>query len=523
MPRVLLLVTAAGLGLAACSDVSGPHGPAPVPERAEPEPLFAAVSGNSGPEVIPGQYIIVFNQDVRDVPGRARQLAAAHGGSLRFVYEHALKGFAAQLPDAAVAALARNPNVAYVEQDQVVHAFETQSNATWGLDRSDQRALPLSGTYTYTPTGAGVTVYIIDTGIRFDHSEFGGQAVSGYDAVDGGSADDCNGHGTHVAGTVGGTTYGVAKDVQLVAVRVLNCAGSGTTSGVIAGIDWVTAEHQVGAPAAANMSLGGGASTALDDAVRRSITDGVSYAIAAGNSSANACNYSPARVAEAITIGATTSSDARASYSNYGSCLDLFAPGSSITSAWHTSATATNTISGTSMATPHVAGVAALYLQNNSTATPAAVASAIVSAATSDKVTSPGTGSPNKLLYAPLTADDGGAPPPPPPPPPDGAPCTDCTAYSGTLSGAGDYDIHPDGRYYYSGSGTHSGWLRGPAGTDFDLYLQKWNGWWWATVARAESTSSEESISYAGGTGYYRWIAQSYSGSGSYTFWLRKP
>jgi subtilisin family serine protease len=526
MLRSLILVTAAGLGLAACSDVTGPRAAAPTPEGGGPEALLAAAPGNSGAEVIPDQYIIVFKQDVRDVPGLARRLAAAHGRSPRFVYEHALKGFAAQLPAAAAAALARNPNVAYVEQDQVVHAFETtQPNATWGLDRSDQRALPLSGTYTYTPTGAGVTVYIIDTGIRTDHAEFGGaggRASSGFDAIgDGRNGNDCNGHGTHVAGTVGGTTYGVAKAVKLVAVRVLNCNGSGTTSGVIAGVDWVKANHVK--PAAANMSLGGGASTSLDNAVKNSIAAGVTYAIAAGNSNANACNYSPARVAEAVTVGATTSSDARASYSNFGSCLDLFAPGSSITSAWYTSATATNTISGTSMAAPHVAGVAALYLQTNATATPAAVANAIATTATSGKVTSAGTGSPNKLLFAPLTTEGGG----------DGgggggggdtgAPCTTCTAYTGSLSGAGDYDIHPDGRYYYSGSGTHKGWLRGASGTDFDLYLEKWNGWWWSIVARAESTSSEEHITYSGGSGYYRWVTQSYSGSGSYTFWLQKP
>jgi subtilisin family serine protease len=524
MFRSLALVTLAGLGLAACTDLSGPSAVGPSPERGGAEPLFAAAPGSGGAEPIPGQYIIVFKQDVRDVPGLARRLAAAHGGSLRFIYERALKGFAARLPDAAAAALARNPNIAYVEQDQVMQAFETQSGATWGLDRSDQRALPLSGTYTYTPTGNGVTVYIIDTGILLGHSEFGGRAVSGYDVVDGGSADDCNGHGTHVAGTVGGTTYGIAKGVTLVAVRVLDCGGSGTTSGVIAGVDWVTSQKNgsPSVPAVANMSLGGGASTSLDNAVKNSIAAGVTYAIAAGNSNANACYYSPARVAEAITVGATTSSDSRASYSNYGSCLDLFAPGSSITSAWYTSTTATNTISGTSMATPHVAGVAALYLQDNTGASPAAVRDAIFNGATSNVVTSAGTNSPNKLLYAPL-GSAAPAPAPPPPPPSDGAPCTGCTAYSGSLNGGGDYDIHPDGRYYYSGSGTHKGWLRGPTGTDFDLYLEKWNGWWWSIVARAESVTSEESISYSGGSGYYRWVAQSYSGSGSYTFWLQKP
>jgi subtilisin family serine protease len=244
-----------------------------------------------------------------------------------------------------------------------------------------------------------VTAYVIDTGIRFSHSQFNGRATSGFDAVDGGSADDCNGHGTHVAGTIGGSTYGVAKGVTLVAVRVLSCSGSGTTSGVISGVNWVTSNHQAGRPAVANMSLGGGVSTALDTAVRNSIADGVTYAIAAGNSNANACNASPARVSTALTIGATDSSDRRASFSNFGTCVDWFAPGVSITSAWWTSNTATNTISGTSMATPHTAGVAALYLQTSPTASPATVRSALVANATAGVVVNRGNGSPNALLF----------------------------------------------------------------------------------------------------------------------------
>src|SRR5262245_20103953 len=354
----------------------------------------------AGPGGGPAQSFIVV---LRDSVGAASTVAAEHASrfcaDVEAVYENALKGYAASIPQGALGAVAADARVASVEPDAEVHTLTTQSNATWGIDRIDQRALPLSSTFTYQRTGAGVKAYIIDTGIRTAHTQFGGRAIDGRDTVDGAlPAADCNGHGTHVAGTVGGTTYGVAKKVSLVAVRVLNCSGSGTTSGVIAGINWVTSKHTTG-KAVANMSLGGSASSSLDTAVNNSINDGIVYAVAAGNSNANACNYSPARVANAITVGATTSSDARASYSNKGSCLDLFGPGSSITSAWNTSNSATNTISGTSMATPHVTGVAALYLQGHS-ASPTQVRNAIVGAATQNVVTSAGTGSPNLLLYS---------------------------------------------------------------------------------------------------------------------------
>ncbi|AKH85960.1 serine protease [Streptomyces sp. CNQ-509] len=380
--------------------------------------LAAGTGANSAPAdgdlrlapaatAVDGQWIVVLkNGEVAKVDTRsvARDLAGTADVRPEHVFRTALRGFSAEMSKAEAAEVARDPRVAYVEQDAVVRTAETQANATWGLDRIDQRDLPLSTTYTYNTTAANVTAYIIDTGIRTTHSEFGGRASVGTDTVGGGqNGQDCNGHGTHVAGTVGGKTYGVAKQAKLVAVRVLNCSGSGTTAGVVAGIDWVTANAT--SPSVANMSLGGGASTTLDNAVKRSVAAGVTYAIAAGNGNIfgtpqNACNYSPARVPEAITVGATDSTDRRASWSNFGTCLDLFAPGVSITSGWYTSDTATNTISGTSMATPHTAGVAALYLQGNPSASPAQVSQAIVNGTTPNKVQDPRTGSPNRLLYS---------------------------------------------------------------------------------------------------------------------------
>ncbi len=383
-----------------------------VPAAGAAEGRKAPVVGTERASAIDGRYIVVMTKGATSTT-KAKSVAKNNGGKVTASYSKALRGFAAKLPDRALAKLRANPDVAYIEADQRVSIDATQSPATWGLDRIDQRDLPLSNSYTYNATGSGVTAYIIDTGIRSSHSQFAGRVQAGYTSIsDGQGTNDCHGHGTHVAGTVGGTTHGVAKGVTLRPVRVLDCNGSGSNSGVIAGVDWVTAQHVAGAPAVANMSLGGGVSSALDTAVNNSIADGVTYAVAAGNESANACNGSPSRVANALTVGSTTSSDARSSFSNYGTCLDLFAPGSSITSAWNSSDSATNTISGTSMATPHVAGVAALYLQGAPTASPATVASAIVNSATTGKVTNPGTGSPNRLLYS----LSGGTPPPPPPP-----------------------------------------------------------------------------------------------------------
>jgi subtilisin family serine protease len=391
----------AGLALlalaAACSDV-----PSPVAPKSAPTPSASPSASRGVP--IDGRYIVVFRGGT-DVDRESSRIAAAMGGTVTHRYHAALRGMAIELPAAAARALANVPSVALVEQDQIMTASATQSNPTWGLDRIDQHNLPLSASYTYDATGAGVTAYIIDTGILFAHSEFGGRASTGVDEITaGGTAADCNGHGTHVSGTVGGATYGVAKDVKLVAVRVLDCGGSGPNSGVIAGVDWVTADHRAhpGSLAVANMSLGGGASTTLDQAIANSVAAGVTYGVAAGNGNflgiaQNACNYSPSRAPSAITVSATDASDTKASWANYGTCVDIFAPGVSITSSWYTGGT--NTISGTSMATPHVVGAAALYLQANPTATPAQVASALTTNATLDVVKSGGSGSPNRLLY----------------------------------------------------------------------------------------------------------------------------
>ncbi|POM23217.1 Extracellular serine proteinase precursor [Actinomadura rubteroloni] len=374
---------------------------------------------------VKGSYLVTLKPGASGgVAPAARALAGRYSGRVGHVYSRTVQGFQALMSPERARRLAADPAVQAVEQDVKVHATDVQQNPpSWGLDRIDQKGLPLNGSYTYATKASNVTAYIVDTGILTTHSDFGGRASSGHDFVDDDNdATDCNGHGTHVAGTVGGSTYGVAKGVKLVAVRVLDCKGSGDTSGVVAGLDWV-AQHAV-KPAVANLSLGGGVSATLDAAIGRAVSAGVTVAVAAGNDNANACNSSPARVPAAITVGAMTKTDRRADFSNYGSCLDLFAPGDGIVSDWIGGANATRTASGTSMASPHVAGAAALVLAAHPGDTPAQVAAALTGAAGTG-VGNPGASSPNRLLFT----TDGGSPPP-------SAPCAAATSTGKVTFGA---------------------------------------------------------------------------------------
>jgi subtilisin family serine protease len=462
------------LALAACSTDST------APVSLENPPAAALAAGpRSG--AIQDQYIVVFKAGASP-----RAAAAAVGATPIHVYHAALNGFAARLNAAQVTALRNNPHVDYISPDEVVTATGTQMYPTWGLDRIDQRYRPLNSTYTYGRTGAGVNLYVIDTGIRFTHTEFGGRAVPGYD-VFGGNGSDCNGHGTHVAGTAGGSTYGVAKGVNLISVRVLDCYGNGTTSGVIAGVDWVTTNH-VGL-SVANMSLGGPANTALDNAVRNSLAAGVTYVIAAGNNNANACNYSPARVTDALIVGNVNSSDTRNSTSNYGLCLDLFAPGTNITSAWYGSDTQTNTISGTSIAAPHVAGIAAMYLEWIPGSLPVDVQYAIDQNGTWNVVSNRGSNSPNRVVYSGFIPAPAGSNPAPTAP----TVSVYCDSYGGyceaTASGG-------------SGTGYSFAWTNASEGYDAEGYSYAYP-YCFETFQFVTATVTDSNGATASGSAYY--------------------
>ena len=345
------------------------------------------------------RYIVILKSGTNSA--QVDKIISDNNVSVQKKYRALFQGFAGDLNSNQVEALKRNPLISLIELDSEVSISAIQNGPTWGLDRIDQRNRPLDSKYEYSSNGSGVRAYVVDTGVLSNHVEFSGRLLPGFTAFsDSVGTSDCNGHGTHVAGTVLGTSYGVAKGASIIPVRVLSCSGSGTTSGVIAGLDWIRSNHPANIPGVANMSLGGSASSSLDLAVRNLVNSGVTVVVAAGNSAANACNSSPAREPLAITVAASTTSDSMASYSNYGSCVDIFAPGSSITSAWYTSSTAINTISGTSMASPHVAGAAALLLQAG-VISPADVVARLITDSTKGVVslTTAATGTANRLLY----------------------------------------------------------------------------------------------------------------------------
>ncbi|MFI2411204.1 S8 family peptidase [Streptomyces sp. NPDC018947] len=358
-------------------------------------PAEGKVYGANAEGAVSGSYIVILDEKTDK-----KELAGEYGGKLQRTYSSAINGFSASgLSETEAKRLAADPAVAKVVQNKKFSISATQDNPpSWGLDRIDQTDTAGDSAYTYPDSGGeGVTAYVIDTGVRISHKDFEGRASHGFDAVDNDeSADDGNGHGTHVAGTIAGASHGVAKKAKIVAVRVLDDSGSGTTEQVVAGIDWVTKNHQ--GPSVANMSLGGSADEAIDEAVRQAIAEGVTFGVAAGNESTDAAQGSPARVEEAITVASSTEDDAQSDFSNYGSVVDIYAPGSGITSAWNDSDEGTETISGTSMATPHVVGAAAVYLAGHQDATPEQVATALTDGATADKITNPGEGTPNKLL-----------------------------------------------------------------------------------------------------------------------------
>lgn len=465
---------------------------------------------------IPNQYIVVLDNAASDTTDKdavesAERLNRKYPGNLGKVYSNAIKGYSVEMSAETAEILSQDPGVKYVEEDAEIDPQTTQTGATWGISRIDEHnyTYPLDQNYDYSATGSGVSVYVIDTGVLTTHPDFGGRAVEAFDAYkENTPMTECNGHGTHVAGTIGSTTYGVAKNVMLYSVKVFPCSGSGTMSDVIAGVDWVT--RRATTPAVANMSLTGVYSSSLDDAVRSSVASGVTYVVAAGNYGADACGYSPAHLPEVITVGSTDQRDFRDGISNYGSCVDVFAPGVLITSTWNQIGLPYTAISGTSTASPHVAGVAALYLEANPNAKPSEVQAAITSSATPDVVYNEGLGSPNLFLYSDLSASVGGGT------------CSG-TSFTGLLAGSGSVDYKSSSGGFSGSTGQYSANLQMPDGAQFNLTLQKKAKSRWSTVATSSATPTGQSINYNGRSGTYRWTVTSVSGSGDYSLCTANP
>lgn len=461
---------------------------------------------------VAGSYIVMLDDAHpgavgRTVSERVRELAADFHGSVKTEYTAAIPGFSAEMSEPEAIRLSADPRVKLVEEDAWVETSGVQTGATWGISRVDQRqgTIPSDTEYEYNATGAGVTIYVVDTGIWVDNPDFAGRAVHGYDAYrDTQRMTECNGHGTHVAGIAGSSTYGIAKNSNIVSVKVFPCTGLATVSDVISGIDWVS--RNAVRPAVANMSFTTGRSSTVDNAVAQLINSGVTVTVAAGNEGLDACNYSPASATSALTVGSTYYTDARPSATNYGRCLDLFAPGVAITSTWNKPDMAANTISGTSMAAPHVAGVAALYLEQYPQASPAQVEAAILSNATPDIVANAGNGSPNLLLYSQISTGGGG-----------GSSCTG-SVYSASISGPGGISLQSSKDGFSSRAGNISGRLSVPEGAGFRLHLErKQNGRSYVTLASSPGSGSTESVEFTVRKGTYRWRIESLFGAGQYS------